>query len=59
MGFPEVEDPCSKAKGRRAGSRRETDGRLMRVIFSHPFVGRAMLGFPWGKLAHAVKRTGD
>ena len=36
MGFPEVEDPCSKAKGRRAGSRRETDGRLMRVFPAFP-----------------------
>ena len=32
LGLPLGEDPCSEAKGRRAGSRRETDGRLKRVI---------------------------
>ena len=31
LGLPLVEDPCSAAKGRRAGSHREADGRLMRV----------------------------
>ena len=32
LGLPLVEDPCSEAKGREAGSHRVTDGRLKRVF---------------------------